>query len=71
MKRFLASALILSSFSVFGLVGCEGDTTKSVEEKKVSGPGGTQEVKQTTEVKDTTGATPSGTNAPVEPAKTP
>jgi hypothetical protein len=40
MKRFLTTALILGSFSTFGLVGC-GEETKVKETEQVSTPGGT------------------------------
>ncbi|MEA2631571.1 MAG: hypothetical protein QOE66_1790, partial [Chloroflexota bacterium] len=39
MKRFLTTALILGSFSTFGLVGC-GEETKVKETEQVSTPGG-------------------------------
>jgi hypothetical protein len=52
MKRFLASALLLSAVSGFGLVGC-GETEKVEVEKKVSGPSGTTVEKDTSSVKTT------------------
>jgi len=64
MKRLLTSALVLSSFCLFSLVGCSDTSTSSVD-TKVKTPDGTKEVKQTTEVKET------GSNPPGEPAKTP
>jgi len=64
MKRFLASALVLGSFSVTGLVGCE-DTSKVTSDTKVSTPDGTKEIKKTEEIKET------GSAPPAEPAKAP
>ncbi len=48
MKRFLASALVLSSFSLFAVVGCS-EETKQKDVSTISGPEGT--VKKTTETK--------------------
>ena len=48
MKRFLASALILGSFSVCTLVGCS-EETKEKSTNTVSGPDGTK--KETVEKK--------------------
>jgi len=62
MKRFLASALVLSSFSAFAMVGCE-DTSTSKTKTEVTGPGGT------TSVEDKKTVTESGSNPP--PAETP
>jgi hypothetical protein len=56
MKRFLTTALILGSFSTFGLVGC-GEESKVKEEKEVTTPGGT--TTPTTETKiESKGETP-------------
>jgi hypothetical protein len=63
MKRFLASALVLSSFSLFALVGCE-DTSTSKTKVESSGPGGSTTVENKQTVK-TTGDNP----PPVEPIK--
>ena len=52
MKRFLTSALVLSSFSLFALVGCE-DTSKTSVEVKTKGPEGTTVEKDTKEIKST------------------
>jgi len=49
MKRFLTTALILGSFSMFGLAGCGGDESKVKTTEEVTTPGGTTE--KTTEVK--------------------
>ena len=49
MKRILASALILSLFSV-GIVGC-GDTSSTKKETKVTTPGGTTTITTEKEVK--------------------
>jgi len=57
MKRFLTSALVLSSFSLFGLVGCE-DTTKSTNKSEISTPEGKTTVESTTKIKE------SGSNPP-------
>jgi len=63
MKRFLASALVLSSFSLFALAGCE-DTSTSKTKVESSGPGGSTSVEEKTTVKQ------SGDNPPpVEPVK--
>ncbi len=63
MKRYLRSALVLGSFSVFGLVGCD-DTAKTSTETKTTTPDGSIKVKETKEIDK------SGT-PPVEPATTP
>ncbi len=39
MRRYLASALILSSFSMFALVGCE-DKAMDKTKETTTGPGG-------------------------------
>jgi len=57
MKRFLASALILSSFSVFAMVGCE-DTSTTKTKVESSGPGGSTSVEDKTTIKQ------SGDNPP-------
>jgi hypothetical protein len=63
MKRFLASALVLSSFSVFALVGCE-DTSTTKTKVESSGPGGSTSVENRETIKK------SGENPPpVEPVK--
>jgi len=63
MKRFLTSALVLSSFSVFALVGCE-DTSTNKTKTEVSTPGGKTSVEDKTTIKQ------SGENPPpVESAK--
>ncbi len=49
MKRILASALILSAISGFGLVGCS-DTAKEEVKVETKGPGGTTTESQTHEV---------------------
>jgi hypothetical protein len=51
MKRFLASALVLSILSI-GVVGC-GDKTKVEKKSTVSTPGGSTEKTDTTTVKKT------------------
>jgi hypothetical protein len=60
MKRFLTTALILSSFSTFGLVGC-GEESKVKETEQVSTPGG--ETTKSTETKTET----KGENPPATP----
>jgi len=62
MKRFLASALVLSSFSTFALVGCE-DTSKSKSTTEVSGPSGSTKVEETKTVKES-GSNPPPVEAP-------
>jgi len=63
MKRFLAAALVLSSFSTFALVGCE-DTTTSKTKTEVSTPNGSTTVEDKKTIKE------SGSNPPpVESAK--
>ena len=57
MRRYLASALVLSSFSMFALVGCE-DKTEVKSKDTVSSPTGTT----TTEEKKTVES--SGSNPP-------
>jgi len=52
MKRFLASALILSSISGFGLVGC-ADKAKEETSTTVKTPSGTTTATDTHEVKTT------------------
>jgi hypothetical protein len=52
MKRILVPALILGVLSMFSVVGC-GETTKTEDTTKVTTPGGTDTVKQTTEEKKT------------------
>jgi len=68
MKRFLASALILSSFSMFALVGCEDKAENKVKET-TTGPGGTTTTTVDKKVES------SGNNPPAnsagETAKTP
>jgi len=68
MKRFLASTLVLSSFSLFALVGCE-DTSKSTTKSEVSTPEGKTTVEKETKIKE------SGSNPPpvetVKPPETP
>jgi len=64
MKRFLASALVLSSFSLFALVGCEDKSITSTD-TKIKTPDGTKEVKDTKEIKET------GSAPPTEPVKAP
>ncbi len=67
MKRFLASALVLSAITGFGLVGCS-DTAKTESETKVTTPTGTTTATDTHEVKT------SGSNPPApasDPATTP
>lgn len=61
MKRFFASALLLSAVSGFGLVGC-GDTSEVKKTEEVSGPGG----KTVTEAKTTVKST--GENPPANSA---
>ncbi len=65
MKRFLASALVLGSFSMFALAGCDSGTTKVETGQKVTGPDGTREIKKTEEIKET------GKNPPADPVKAP
>jgi len=48
MKRFLSIALILGSFSTFGLVGC-GEESKVKTTEEIKTPGGT--TTETTEKK--------------------
>jgi hypothetical protein len=63
MKRFLTLALVLSSFSVFALAGCE-DTSTNKTKTESTGPGGKSSVESSTTVKE------SGSNPPpVEGAK--
>jgi hypothetical protein len=63
MKRYLASALVLSSFSVFALVGCE-DTSTNKTKVESSTPEGKSSIESTTKVKE------SGSNPPpIEPIK--
>ncbi len=57
MRRYLASALILSSFSMFALVGCE-DKAQDKTKETVSGPGGSTTTEVNKEVKS------SGSNPP-------
>ena len=64
MKRILASALILSSFSLIILVGCDQKTEEKVEVKEKT-PIGSSTTTQTTEVKKT------GDEKAPEPAKAP
>ena len=66
MKRFLASALVLSSFSLVAFSGCEEKSKETTEVKKTT-PDGTKDVKQTTEVKAT--GDEKSTAAPVEAPK--
>jgi hypothetical protein len=51
MKRFLASALVLSILSI-GVVGC-GDKTKTEKKSSVSTPTGSSTTTTTTEQKKT------------------
>jgi len=62
MKRALASALILSAISGFGLVGC-GETTKDEIKQTTSGPGGTTTTETGTKT-TTTGENPPAPGAP-------
>jgi len=62
MKRFVTSALVLSSFSVFALVGCE-DTSTSKTKTEVSTPEGSKTIENKTTVKE------SGNPPPVETTK--
>ncbi len=57
MRRFLASALILSSFSMFALVGCE-DKAEVKSKETVSGPEGSTTTTKTDRVES------SGSNPP-------
>ena len=60
MKRFLASALILSMFSACTLVGCSEETKEKTVTTK-EGPGGSEKV--TAEVKtEKTGEAKTGEN---------
>jgi len=62
MKRFLASALVLSCFSMFALVGCE-DTSGTKTKTETTGPGGTTTVESSTKVKES-GSNPPPVEAP-------
>jgi len=62
MRRYLASALILSSFSMFALVGCE-DKSEVKKTTEVSTPDGTAKKTDTSKIEQT-GTPPTG-----EPSK--
>ena len=68
MKRLLASALVLSTFSLVAFSGCE-EKTKMEDKKTISGPSGSEEVKTTTEVKKTGDEKTGETAKPVEAPK--
>lgn len=56
MKRTLASALLLSAISGFGLVGC-GEEAGTTTKTETTGPGGTTTKEDTTKV-NTSGSNP-------------
>ncbi|WP_435008137.1 hypothetical protein P12x_005411 [Tundrisphaera lichenicola] len=49
MKRFLASALVLSSFALFGLVGCD-DTSTAKKTEEITTPEGSTKIESKTTV---------------------
>ena len=57
MKRFFASALVLSAITGFGLVGC-GDTSKVEEKEVIKTPDGTTTTTVEKDVKSTGNAPP-------------
>jgi hypothetical protein len=56
MKRFLASALVLGSFSLFTLTGCD-DTSKVEQKETVKTPEGSTTTTKTEKV-ESSGSTP-------------
>ncbi len=68
MKRFLASAVVLSSFSLFAFVGCE-DKAEVKKVETVTTPNGTATTTDTHKIESTGDKAPA--NAAGETAKSP
>ncbi len=70
MRRYLASALLLSSFSMFAFVGCE-DKSEVKKTTEVTTPEGTATKTDTSKIESSGSNPPSTTSEPAKDAMAP